>query len=181
MVQLQDKGRKRVFPTLPLCQARPLWRKPGGGLHVAPRASAEVKSVLGFQCPGLTASSDRAPGGVDRAEQDTPSRPSSPFHWEPLRTALGYRHPILGCGTGRRGWNTRCSGSSSPSHGAKSLASFQLLLKIPACQILAREAASETDPSRPPPPPPAPDLFSQPLPFYSVHLRYKFEPPEQQQ
>lgn len=78
-----------------------------------------------------------------------PGWPSSPFHWQPLRTVLGYHHLTLGCRAGRQGWNTRHSGSSSPSHGAKSLASFQLLLKIPACQILARETASETDPSHP--------------------------------
>ena len=38
-----------------------------------------MKSVLGFQCPGLTASSDRAPGGVDRAERDRSQPASQPL------------------------------------------------------------------------------------------------------
>lgn len=102
MVQLQDKGRKRVFPTLPLCQARPLWRKPGNGFHVAPRASAEVKSVLGFQCPGLTVPSDRAPGGVDRAEQDCSRLAFQPFPLAAAEDGAGVPPPDLGL----QGWPT---------------------------------------------------------------------------
>lgn len=63
---------------------------------MAPRASAEVKSVLGFQCPGLTASSDRAPGGMDHAEQDRSQPASQPLPLGATEDGAGVPPPNLG-------------------------------------------------------------------------------------
>lgn len=86
---------------------------------MAPRATAEVKSVLESQQQGLTPSSARLQAVWTASEQDH-SRPlPSPLHRSRCGWAQGRLHLDLGCRLADGGWATPCPISSSLTHGAE--------------------------------------------------------------